>query len=225
MATLTTATPTSPTRRETGERALRTVAPRVDIYETDKAYVLLADMPGVSADGLDVQAERDTLIVRGRVERPERPFDYQEFELADYYRVFTLTEDLDTAGIQAILRDGVLRVTVEERPDETPAGHLTRELERDYRAVVEEILKLRGDDGRISAFLRSITSPGALADTSGYSPDLSVAQKIELLETLDVVERLKLSLKFQQERLTELVVRKKIREDVEGGAQKAAAKK
>ena len=46
----------------------------------------------------------------------------------------------------------------------------TRELEREYRAVVEEILELRGDDGRIAAFLRSITEPGALADTAGYSP-------------------------------------------------------
>ena len=117
-------------------------------------------------------------------------------------------------------RDGVLRVTVDERPDEVPPAHLTRELEREYRAVVEEILELRGDDGRISAFLRSITNPGALADTSGYSPDLNVAQKIQLLETLDVVERLKLALRLQQERLTELVVRKRIREDVEGGAQK-----
>ena len=101
-----------------------------------------------------------------------------------------------------------------------PPPHLTRELEREYRAVVDEILELRGDDGRISAFLRSITSPGALADTSGYSPDLNMAQKIQLLETLDVVERLKLALRLQQERLTELVVRKRIREDVEGGAQK-----
>ena len=50
---------------------------------------------------------------------------------------------------------------------------LTRELEREYRAVVEEILELRGDDGRISAFVRSITHPGALADTAGYSPDLN----------------------------------------------------
>ena len=105
-------------------------------------------------------------------------------------------------------------------PTRCPPAHLTRELEREYRAVVEEILELRGDDGRISAFLRSITNPGALADTSGYSPDLNVAQKIELLETLDVVERLKLALRLQQERLTELVVRKRIREDVEGGAQK-----
>ncbi len=86
--------------------------------------------------------------------------------------------------------------------------------------MVEEILQLRGDDGRISAFLRSITHPGALADTSGYSPDLSAKQKIQVLETLDIVERLKLSLKLQQDRLTELVVRKRIREDVEGGAQK-----
>src|SRR5207302_2512664 len=49
--------------------------------------------------------------------------------------------------------DGVLRVEVEERPDAAPAPSLTRELEREYRAVVEEILELRGDDGRISAFV------------------------------------------------------------------------
>ncbi len=116
--------------------------------------------------------------------------------------------------------EGALRVTVDERPDGVTPPHLTRDLEREYRAVVEEILTLRGDDGRISAFLRSITSAGALADTSGYSPDLNMAQKIQLLEALDVVERLKLALRLQQERLTELVVRKRIRDDVEGGAQK-----
>jgi ATP-dependent Lon protease len=116
--------------------------------------------------------------------------------------------------------EGVLRVQVDQRPDDTPPASLTRELEREYRAVVEEILQLRGDDGRISAFVRSITHPGALADTAGYSPDLDITQKIQLLETLDVVERLKLALKLQQERLTELVVRKRIRDDVEGGAQK-----
>src|SRR5262249_53227747 len=53
--------------------------------------------------------------------------------------------------------DGVLRVAVDERPDVDPAPALTRELEREYRAVVEEILELRGDDGRVSAFVRSIT--------------------------------------------------------------------
>jgi ATP-dependent Lon protease len=117
-------------------------------------------------------------------------------------------------------QDGVLRVDVEERPDVTPPPSQTRELEREYRAVVEEILELRGDDGRISAFVRSITDPGALADTAGYSPDLNVGQKLELLETLDVVERLSLALRFQQERLAELRVRKRIRDDVDSGAQK-----
>src|SRR5581483_11304634 len=82
--------------------------------------------------------------------------------------------------------EGALRVEVDERPDVTPPPIATRELEREYRAVVEEILEIRGDDGRISAFVRSITEPGALADTAGYSPDLNVNQKIELLETLDV---------------------------------------
>jgi ATP-dependent Lon protease len=117
-------------------------------------------------------------------------------------------------------RDGVLRVEVDERPDIAPPPSLTRDLEREYRAVVEEILELRGDDGRISAFVRSITHPGALADTAGYSPDLNVSQKLELLETLDVVERLTRALQFQQERLAELRVRKRIRDDVETGAQK-----
>src|SRR5262245_51196599 len=90
--------------------------------------------------------------------------------------------------------DGVLRVMVDERPDVTPPPARTRDLEREYRAVVEEILELRGDDGRISAFVRSITAPGALADTAGYSPDLNFEQKLELLETLDVVDRLTLAL-------------------------------
>src|SRR5438876_3598588 len=116
--------------------------------------------------------------------------------------------------------DGVLRVEVDERPDPDAPKGLTRELEREYRAVVEEILELRGDDGRISAFVRSITHPGALADTAGYSPDLNFEQKLELLEALDVVERLRLALRLQQERLAELRVRKRIREEVESGAQK-----
>ena len=117
-------------------------------------------------------------------------------------------------------RDGRLRVEVDERPDRRRRASLTHELEREYRAVVEELLQLRGDDGRISAFVRSITGAGALADTAGYSPDLSVDQKIDLLETLDVVERLTLAVRLQKERLTELHVRKRIREDVDSGAQK-----
>jgi ATP-dependent Lon protease len=116
--------------------------------------------------------------------------------------------------------DGQLWVEVQARPDETPPPARTRELEREYRAVVAEILDLREADDQVRAFVRSITAPGALADTSGYSPDLTFAQKVELLETLDVVARLELALRLQRERLTELQVRKRIREDVESGTQK-----
>ena len=72
------------------------------------------------------------------------------------------------------MRSGQLRVEVDERPDSDEADARTRELEREYRAIVEEILELRGDDGRISAFVRSISDPGALADTVGYSPDFTL---------------------------------------------------
>src|SRR5882672_6381980 len=116
MATVTTAPPQAAARREAPERATRTIAPCVDIYETDKTYVLLADMPGVTPDGLDVVAERDELVVRGRVERPATTPDHQEFELADYHRTFSLTEDLDVSGITATLRDGVLRVEIPKSP-------------------------------------------------------------------------------------------------------------
>jgi ATP-dependent Lon protease len=115
---------------------------------------------------------------------------------------------------------GRLRVEVTEHPDDVPVDGRTRTLEREYRATVEEILELRGDDGRIAAWVRAIGEPGALADTSGYAPDLTFEQKITLLETLDVTERLELALSYQRERMAELQVRKRIREDVEQGAAK-----
>jgi ATP-dependent Lon protease len=125
-----------------------------------------------------------------------------------------------TLGAASADQHGVLRGDFTEHPDQALPPALTRELEREYRAVVDEILELRGDDGRIQAFVRSITGAGPLADTAGYSPDLDRAQKLQLLETLDVIERLKLATEFQRNRLTELHVRKRIHDDVEGGAQK-----
>jgi ATP-dependent Lon protease len=116
--------------------------------------------------------------------------------------------------------EGELRVEVDERPDEVPVDKRTRELEREYRAVVEEILELRGDDGRIAAFLRAIVEPGPLADSAGYSPNLTYEHKVQLLRTLDVTERLELAVKLQRESLAELQVRKRIREDVQEGADK-----
>ncbi len=157
----------------------------------------------------------------------------------EYAAVGTVAEVTDRVrmrgGLRAVTLDGLhravigaahtdplghLRAEVDELPDETPPPVQTRELEREYRAVVEEILDLRDADDRIREFLRAITEPGALADTCAYAPDVTFAQRVELLQTVDVVERLKLALELQKERLAELQVRRRIRDDVEEGAQK-----
>ena len=116
--------------------------------------------------------------------------------------------------------NGTLRIEVTPHTDATDRDEDIRVLEREYRAVVEEILEIRQAGDGIRAFLRSISEPGSLADTAGYSPDLSYEQKVELLETLDVRERLQKSLDFQRERLAELQVRSRIRDDVQSGAEK-----
>jgi ATP-dependent Lon protease len=112
-----------------------------------------------------------------------------------------------------------LRIEVQEVHDGNPDDERAHELMREYHAVVEEILELRGADERIASFLRDIEEPGPLADTAGYSPDLSTEQKLRLLETLDVNARLQLAVEMQRERFAELQVRVKIRDDVESGAQ------
>jgi HSP20 family molecular chaperone IbpA len=98
----------------------RTLRPRVDIYETDRSFVLLADMPGVEPQGVDVEAERNMLVIRGHCAPAETTPDYQEFELGDYQRAFTLSEDLDTDHITATLREGVLRVEIPKSPEAQP---------------------------------------------------------------------------------------------------------
>jgi HSP20 family molecular chaperone IbpA len=126
--TITTPTPTAPAthaavpaaaQREIDRRSARRLAPRVDIYETDQAFVLLADMPGVRADGLEVVCERESLVIRGRVER-SADADYAEFERGDYYRTFMLTEDLDADRASASLHDGVVRVEIPKSPRTQP---------------------------------------------------------------------------------------------------------
>src|ERR671928_708609 len=124
------------------------------------------------------------------------------------------------AGAAHADTEGRLRVDVAESVDDVPVDGRTRAAEREYRAVVEEILELRGADERVAAFLRAIAEPGPLADTIGYAPDVSFDQKVEVLETLDVTERLELAVRIQRERLTELQLRKKIRDDVQSGAEK-----
>jgi ATP-dependent Lon protease len=94
------------------------------------------------------------------------------------------------------------------------------ELAREYRAVVENILELRGAR-QIAEALRGITDPGGLADTAGYSPDLDVEKKVELLETVDVERRLEKALGWARDTLGELTLKERIRNDVADGMEKA----
>ena len=112
-----------------------------------------------------------------------------------------------------------LRIEVVEHPDPDDPSEKSQELAHEYRAILEEILEARGNPG-VAAFLRSIDAPGALADTAGYSPDLSVERKLELLETLDVEARLEKAIGWAKEALGEIELRRRIRDDVTDGMEK-----
>jgi ATP-dependent Lon protease len=102
-----------------------------------------------------------------------------------------------------------------EPAEETGAdAEETDELAREYRAVVESILERRGAGQRMVATLTGISEPGALADTSVYSPELSLQQKVELLETLDVTARLRKALSWARESLADASVKQEIESEV-----------
>jgi ATP-dependent Lon protease len=111
-----------------------------------------------------------------------------------------------------------LWVEVEPLPEPEPSATAV-ELAREYRAVLENILHRRGA-GRIAAQLREVTEPGRLADVAGYSPDLTLQQKMEVLETLEVEARLRLVLGWARDTLADLALRAKIKTDVEEGMEK-----
>jgi ATP-dependent Lon protease len=94
------------------------------------------------------------------------------------------------------------------------------ELAREYRAVVETILEARGA-AQLTEMLRGITDPGQMADTAAYSPDLSFAQKVELLETVDVEQRLEKALAWSRETLADVSLKDRIRKDVTEGMERS----
>jgi ATP-dependent Lon protease len=103
-----------------------------------------------------------------------------------------------------------------------PAGRSTdraRVLAKEYRAVVETIFENRGVP-RLSEALREITDPGAMADTAGYAPELSVEQKIEVLETIDVEARIELALGMMRDVLADQSIKQRIQNDVNEGMEK-----
>jgi HSP20 family molecular chaperone IbpA len=87
--------------------------PAVDIYETEKELMLLADMPGVKADRLSVDLREGTLTLVGEVDPPEGKEEEDvlvEYEVGKFFRQFTLSEVIDQQKIEAALNNGVLRL-------------------------------------------------------------------------------------------------------------------
>jgi ATP-dependent Lon protease len=104
--------------------------------------------------------------------------------------------------------------------DEPAPSTRARDLAREYRAVIESILESRGAR-QIADTLRGVEDPGQLADTAVYSPDLSFERKVELLETVDVEERLTKVLAWARDALAEQEIKDRIRKDVSEGMEKS----
>src|ERR687890_889821 len=109
---------------------------------------------------------------------------------------------------------------VEVEPIADPrATERAMSMAREYRAVVENILEARGA-AQVAELLRGMTDPGQIADTAVYSPDLSFEQKVEVLEAVDVEQRLEKVLAWARDTLAEVSLKEEIRKDVSEGLEK-----
>ena len=89
--------------------------PEVDIFETDREITILADMPGVAADGVKIDLRDGVLTLQGDIKPWEDAGESDvlvEFEIGKYYRRFTLSNAVDQERIEAKLEDGVLRLSL-----------------------------------------------------------------------------------------------------------------
>ena len=97
--------------------------PAVDIFETEKELTLLADMPGVKSDNLTIGLNKNVLTMSGEVEAPEGENETEvirEYDTGKYFREFTLSNEIDQTKIYAMLKDGVLRLTLPKVEAVTP---------------------------------------------------------------------------------------------------------
>ena len=101
----------------------RAVPPAVDVFEDASGITLLADMPGVSRDQLELKVEGDALLIEGSVQ-PRTPDGleaiYAEVRVPRYRRSFTLSRELDTTRIEANLKDGVLSLRIPKQEHAQP---------------------------------------------------------------------------------------------------------
>lgn len=101
----------------------RTMTPRVDVLEDEEGITLLADLPGVSKDQLEIKVEGDALVIEGSmaptVLKGLEPV-YAEVRLSRYRRSYTLSHELDPSHIVAALKDGVLNVRIPKQASAQP---------------------------------------------------------------------------------------------------------
>lgn len=108
---------------ETAQRAELTLVPDVDIYEDVEGIAVYADMPGVSRDRLDIQVNKDALIIQGeaKIDMPEGMEAMSaDIRSTHYRRSFVLSQELDTDKIDARLKDGVLSIRIPKRAEAKP---------------------------------------------------------------------------------------------------------
>ncbi len=104
-------------------RDKRSMAPRVDVLEDESGITLLADLPGVSKDGLELKVDGDTLLIEGAVATPTPDglrSVYAEVRIPRYRRAFTLSRELDAARIEASMKDGVLNLRIPKQEHAKP---------------------------------------------------------------------------------------------------------
>ena len=112
-----------PTRQEQSQREQPSMTPRVDVIEDDTGITLLADMPGVSKDALDIRVEGESLTIEGTVHAAtpqSMEASYAEVRVPRYRRSFTLSRELDTGRIEASLKDGVLKLRIPKQEQAQP---------------------------------------------------------------------------------------------------------
>ena len=124
-----------------------------------------------------------------------------------------------TVGSAAAGTGPALRVLAQPADDVHPLTETSHVLAREYKALIENLLELRGAN-EIVPMVHGIDKPGPLSDLAGYSPDLSLERKVEILETLDVELRLQKLIAWTREILAEASLKDKIRNEVQEGMEK-----
>jgi len=113
-------TPTAEKSLATRDEALY-IAPPVDIFETEDALTVIADLPGVGKEAVDIRVEDDILTIKGKADykRPENMI-IEEFDLHGYFRQFQLSDEVDQSKISAETKNGVLTITLPKAEKSKP---------------------------------------------------------------------------------------------------------